>query len=223
MHGGPSNDDYVPIDLPLAFREKWTALEGASTLAAPTIGPEGNIYQTTGLGSGNSNLHAFDADGKLLWESEPWADASGLDSCAILQGAIVDTAGDLYLSDCNQFWAFRPDGSVKWVIDLPLPPEGAAFQDADAEPVNSFITAFFTRDGSVGGVTVFGSIVIVDRKSGELRYPITELPGSADPTAVEDTPPTFLTGIADPSLASFIYNVALNTLALESIDTPAVS
>ena len=208
----------------MAFQEKWTALDGASTLAAPTVGPEGNIYQTTGLAKGNSNLHAFDSDGKLLWQSDPWNDASGFDSCAILQGAIIDTEGDLYVSDCNQLWAFRPDGLVKWKIPLPLPPEDAAFQDADAAPVNSFITAFFTRDGSVGGVTVFGSIVIVDRQTGELRYPITELPGSADPTAVEPTPPTFLIGgLADPSLTSYIYNVALNTEALESIDTPAVS
>lgn len=224
VHAGPSNDDYVPINLALAFQEKWTALEGASTLAAPTIGPEGNIYQTTGLSMGNSNLHAFDANGNLLWETEAWDDASGFDSCAILQGTVIDTDGDLYLSDCNQFWAFHSDGSVKWTIDLPLPPEGAAFQDADAAPVNSFITAFFTRDGSVGGVTVFGSIVIVDRETGEPRYPITELPGSADPSAVEEMPPTFLLGgLADPSLTEYIYNVALNTLALESIDTPAVS
>jgi outer membrane protein assembly factor BamB len=223
-HAGPSNDDYVPTDVALAFQEKWTALEGASTLAAPTVGPEGNIYQTTGLGKGSSNLHAFDADGNLLWETEAWNDAGGFDSCAILQGAVIDTDGDLYVSDCNQFWAFHSDGAVKWVIDLPPPPEGAAFQDADAAPVNSFITGFFTRDGSVGGVTAFGSVVIVDRATGELRYPITELPGSSDPNAVEDTPPTFLLGgLADRTLTSYIYNVALNTLALESIDTPAVS
>lgn len=222
-HGGPSNDDYVPTDLPLAFQEKWTALDGASTLAAPTIGPEGNIYQTTGLGTGESNLHAFDADGNLLWKTEAWNDPSGFDSCAILQGAIVDTDGDLYVSDCNQFWAFRSDGSVKWVIDLPLPPEGALFQDADAAPVNSFITGFFTRDGSVGGVTAFGQIVIVDRETGEDRYPVTELPGGVDPDAIRDVPPTFLNGIADSTLAPYIYNVALNTEALESIDTPAVN
>jgi hypothetical protein len=66
VHAGPRNDDYVPMQLAGKFEHKWTALAGAATLAATTVGPEGNLYQATGRGPGTSTLHVFDRSGNLL-------------------------------------------------------------------------------------------------------------------------------------------------------------
>jgi hypothetical protein len=146
-----------------------------------------------------------------------------LDSCAVIQGAIVDDEGDLYLSDCNQFWAFHNDGSVKWTIDLPLPPSDAPFQDGSVTtPINPFVTAFFTKDGSVGGVTAFGDVVIVSRVDAASAAPVINLPGGAAPPLPQPTPPTlWADGFLDAEIIEFTYNVLLAGL-VEAANTPAV-
>jgi len=223
VHQGPRNADYVPISIDRRFVKKWTALDGAATLAAPTIGPEGHIYQTTGQGPGASNLHAFDHDGNLLWATPPWSSTADFDSCAVLQGTIIDDAGDLYVSDCNQFWAFHSNGDVKWVIDLPAPPPGAPFQDGTTTtPINPFITAFFTLDGSVGGVTVFGDVVIVSRVDGSSQAPIINLPGDLAPPTTQQFPPSLWQGgLLDPEIIQLTFH-AFFASNLECVNTPAV-
>jgi outer membrane protein assembly factor BamB len=223
VHAGPRNDDYVPLQLAGRYQHKWTALTGAATPAPVTIGPEGNIYQTTGQGPGTSTLHAFDRDGTVLWNTPPWTTVADFDSCAVLQAAIVDDAGDLYVSDCNQFWAFRSDSTVKWTIDLPPPPAGAPFQDGSVTtPVMPLITAFFTKDGSVGGVTIFGDVVIVNRADGASVAPVINLPGGPAPPTMQTFPPTLWQGgFLDPDIIDLTFNVFFAGL-IESANTPAV-
>lgn len=218
VHSGPMNNDYVPIDIGREFRTAWTALDGVSTLAPVSIGPDRTLYQTTGQGPGNSNLYAFDLDGNILWASDPWYDASDFDFGGFMSTAIIDDAGDLYVCDANQFWALHSDGTVKWVIDLPPAPPGAAYQDTML--VNPFITAFFQLDGSVGGITFFGDIVIVSREDGSPQAPVTNLPGGPGLSS-EPPPPTFLTGAADPLAIEIMWNVFFGYYG-ECIDTPAV-
>lgn len=223
VHAGPRNDDYVPLQLAGRFQHEWTALTGAATPAPVTIGPEGNIYQTTGQGPGTSTLHAFDRDGTVLWRTAPWTTVADFDSCAVLQAAIVDDAGDLYVSDCNQFWAFHSDGTVKWTIDLPPPPAGAPFQDGSVTtPIMPFITAFFTKDGSVGGITLFGDVVIVNRADGASVAPVINLPGGPAPPTTQVFPPTlWQDGFVDPEIIELTFNVFFAGL-IESANTPAV-
>ena len=223
VHAGPRNDDYVRLALEGRFQHAWTALSGAATPAPVTIGPEGNIYQTTGQGPGTSTLHAFDRSGRVLWRTPAWLSTADFDSCAVLQAAIVDDAGDLYISDCNQFWAFRNDGRVKWVIDLPSPPADAPFQGGTVTtPIMPFITAFFTKDGSVGGVTVFGDVVIVDRTNGAMVAPVLNLPGGPAPPTTQTFPPTlWQDGFLDPEIIDLTFNIFFAGL-MESVNTPAV-
>lgn len=221
IHAGPRNDDYVPIEVATEFRQKWTALDGSSVLTAAVVGPEGNLYVTTGHGIGTSNLHAFNNEGDLLWESKPWADASDLDYCAILSSPIVDTDGHVYISDCNQLWSFASDGTRRWVIDLPAAPEGSRWQDLDS-PVNSFATAFFTQDGSVGGITLFGDVVIVSREDGSLRATVANLPGGPGPDFGDrPVPPGLLEGLVDPDLVEVIWAFIFGRF-MESANSPAV-
>jgi hypothetical protein len=167
MHAGPTNAKFVPIDIGSSFQLAWTALEGEATPVAPAIGPEGNIYQTTGLGPGNSNLTALDQEGNILWQTKAWVDASDFDSGAIIQTPIIDDDGYLYVADCNQFWAFHSDGTVKWVSDLPEAPSGTPFQDGI--PRNPPVTAFFMNDGAVGAATFFGQVAFTVQVSAASR------------------------------------------------------
>lgn len=223
MHAGPRNDDYVAMQLEGRFEHAWTALSGAATPATVTTGPEGNIYQTTGQGPGTSTLHAFARSGGLLWKTPAWESTEDFDSCAVIQAALVDNAGDLYISDCNQFWAFHSDGSVKWTIDLPPPPPNAPFQDGSVTtPIMPFVTAFLTKDGSVGGVTIFGDVVILNRADGSLAAPIINLPGGPAPPTTQIFPPTLWQGgFLDPEVIDLTFNIFFAGL-MESANTPAV-
>lgn len=205
------NRKYVPVTPAESYSSAWRALEDASVLAAPTIGPDGSIYATTGQGPGNANLHAYSSEGDLLWETEPWEDASGFDSCAILQSPVIDADGDIYVSDCNQFWAFHPDGTVKWTIDLPEAPDGAPWQETDrAVPFRPFVSPVLTADGAVLGITVWNQVVVLDRETGDERAPVFQLPATEAPPAESNMaqPPTlFANGYADPELHDPIWEL----------------
>ena len=215
IHATSRNNDYVPIDLSPRYETAWKALEGLATLMGPSIGPEGNLYVTTPAPSGTPTLYALDSEGNTLWESAPWSEASDLDSCAGYQTPIIDEDGDVYLSDCNQIWSFSSEGSVRWVVDLPSPPEGAAWQDIAAAPVNSFVTAFFSKDGSIGGITIWGDIVLVSRTDGAPVAPVAKMPGSVAvsddelPTGlgIEPPPGVWDDGLMDPEMISIVWYV----------------
>jgi outer membrane protein assembly factor BamB len=241
VHGGPANNDYVPIAHGVEFRKEWQALQGLATVVAPTTGPEGNIYQTTGSAPGGSNLYALDRKGNILWQTEPWQSRDDFDSCAVLNGPIIDIAGDIYVSDCNQFWAFKPTGEIKWVVDLPAPEEGSDYQDINEEleivdpknpaekitvkrrtEIRSFVTAFFTTDGSVGGVTVFGDVLIVNRDNGKSVAQPFRLPGTLPPPTQPPESDRFLVGLLDGRMIQPLFDLVFGR-TFKSSNTPAVN
>ncbi|MFQ6009379.1 MAG: hypothetical protein ACE5K8_10575, partial [Candidatus Zixiibacteriota bacterium] len=68
LHRDSMNSDYVPFAGPDSLVTNWTALDRQSVLTAVTIGPEGNLYVTTGIGAGKKeHLYAFDRNGDLIW------------------------------------------------------------------------------------------------------------------------------------------------------------
>ncbi|HIE30666.1 TPA: hypothetical protein EYP66_25695 [Candidatus Poribacteria bacterium] len=209
IHRDSRNSDFVPIVAPVLAEEKWTALDGAAVLTAVTIGPEGNLYVTTGKGIGYSNLHAFDQDGNYLWSSEPVDDIDDLDGVAVVSSAIVDVEGDVYISDYDQFWAFHPDGSVKWVAPIPA----------------NFVTAAFTMsnamNGYVGGITRDGEVLILNSNDGSLAAPILNLPGGAGPLPPA-TPPGLWQDLIDPMVIDDLY-AAFFGYKFEVTNTPAVN
>lgn len=112
-------------------------MDACAVLSAVTIGPDGNLYVTTGKSNGYSNLHAFDRNGNPLWDS------SALDSWAVSSSAVVDCDGDVYISDCDQFWSFHRDGSVKWVVLIPTSFATSAFlllmdMSAELQPMEKY-------------------------------------------------------------------------------------
>lgn len=203
--------------------EQWTALEGAAVLTAPTLSPDGQtLYFTTGRARGHANLHAFTRDGALRWQAAPHRSASeGVDPCAILSSPIVDRDGDVYVSDCNQLFAFHGDGREKWTIDLPSP-RADDWQPAPGLPINAFTTAVFTRRGHLLGVTNFGDVVLVDRKTGELLAEPLRLPGHLPPKSPMPMPETlFEGGLIDPAVRDWSWQLLFGG-AMRSANTPAV-
>jgi PQQ-like domain len=223
LHGDAGNRKYQPTATVADSYTDWQALDHQSVLAAPASGTDGQLFVATGRAAGSSNLHAFDIDGELLWESEPWSGTTGVDSCAVLSTPIVDTEGDLYVSDCDQLWAYRPDGELKWVAELPAAPADSPFATNPLHP-NNLLTAFFTLDGDVAGVTLFGQVVTFDRADGTPLGEPLQLP-SVPSTRSEDppTPPTmFSEGEMDPDMKDVMWQVAFGG-SVVSANTPAVS
>lgn len=71
IHRDSRNSDYLPLMTNAQLNLKWHALkdEYSAVLTAVVIGPEGNIYFTTGKEEEYGNLHAFDSEGNEVWRS----------------------------------------------------------------------------------------------------------------------------------------------------------
>ncbi len=205
IHRDSRNSDFVPFVSPMTPRVKWTALDGAAVFVAPTIGPEGHLYVTTGQGPGASHLHAFDRAGRLLWESAPQQSLDDLDSLAVLSAPLIDREGAVYVADANQFWSFTADGQARWVAPLP-------------QPGRTFASVFLTNEGHVGGITLDGQVLLFQRADGALAAPIFDLPRGAD--SVGPTPPPGLWGggLLDPQIIPVVFRLTQFTIA----NTPAV-
>lgn len=223
LHGDAGNRKYQAQAQPADDYTAWQGLAHQSVLAAPSTGTDGQLFVTTGRAEGASNLHAFDSQGALLWESAPWSGTTGVDSCAVLNTAIVDTDGDLYVSDCDQFWAFHPDGEIKWTATLPTAPDGSPLQDTPLRP-NNFVTAGFTEDGAVFGITLFGQVVVFDRDAGEQLGEPFVLPSVPSKRSTEPPVPAtmFSDGELDPLMKDPVWQVAFGGDVV-SANTPAVS
>jgi outer membrane protein assembly factor BamB len=205
IHRDSRNSDFVPFVSPMAPRVQWTALDGAAVFVAPTIGPEGHLYATTGQGPGASHLHAFDHAGRLLWESAPQQSLDDLDSLAVLNAPLVDREGAVYVADANQFWSFTADGQVRWVAPLP-------------QPGRTFASAFLTNEGDVGGITLDGQVLLFQRADGALAAPIFDLPRGADPVSPTPPPGLWGGGLLDPQIIPTVFRLTQFTIA----NTPAV-
>ncbi len=196
-HGGPRNDDYISSiqEFPRYYDQAGSVLEGAGVPLGPTRGPNGHFYAATALAEGNSNLTAFDADGNIIWQSAPWQTGADFDPGGVISAPVVDEDGIIYHSDANQMWAFYPDGKVKWVTGLPDPINGySTIFDELNLPVkpNSITSAFLTMPidddeltAYVGGITIYGDILIFDRKDGRIVAGPVNMPGDFEPRLLE--------------------------------------
>jgi outer membrane protein assembly factor BamB len=223
LHQGPDNRKLVPGASITGPYRTWTALAGASVLTAPTLSPDGRtLYVTTGKAAGHSNLHAFDLDGELRWQAEPWQNADrGVDPCAVLSSPIVDREGDVYIGDCNQLFAYRPDGSLKWTAPLP-PPRKEDWKPTKSIPINALTTAVFTREGDVFGVTNFGDVVVFERATGKLLNVPKRIPGQLPPpTAMKLARSMLGDGLVDPDIRAWAWQLLMGG-RMRSTNTPAV-
>lgn len=217
IHRDSRNSDYTPFIAPGDIQVKWEALEGAAILIAPAIGPEGNVYVTTGQGPGYSSLHTFDRDGNILWKSEPVPTLESLEdpkpsleSHAVSSGVMIDKDGYVYISDQNQFWSFTADGRVRWVTDI-----------SALGATSGFISSMITNEGYVGGISLNGLVMLFNRNDGSLVMPVLALPGGDGPERDMNTPGVWSGGLMDPTIIVDTMDWFLGFKA-EICNTPAI-
>jgi outer membrane protein assembly factor BamB len=209
-HRDGSNTDFVPIELGTSFALKKHFLHGQPIFWPPTIGLDGTSYVVTGAPPGNSHLYAISPDGEVLWSAKPQQSLEDLDSFAIMNAPTIDAEGDLYVGDRDQLWAFKPNGDVKWVVDLKQ-------YDVDW----GFMTVVLSRQRYVGGVTTNGKVLFFWSHNGELAMPPLDLPGGAGPAPEDEPPESLWKDLMDPDLVPFIFNL-IQGWEIEVANTPAM-
>ncbi|MFW2388260.1 MAG: PQQ-binding-like beta-propeller repeat protein [Polyangiales bacterium] len=209
-HRDSANTDFVPIELGSSFELKKHFLHGHPIFWPPTIGLDGTSYVVTGAPPGMSHLHAISPDGDVLWSAKPQESLADLDSFAIMNAPTIDAEGDLYVGDRDQLWAFKPNGDVKWVVDLKQ--YGVDW---------GFMTVMLTRQRYVGGVTTNGKVLFFWSHSGELAMPPLDLPGGPGPAPEDEPPESLWKDLMDPDLVPFIFNL-IQGWEIEVANTPAI-
>ncbi len=209
-HRDSGNTDLVPIELGSAFAVKKHFLHGHPIFWPPTVGLDGTAYVVTGAPAGKSHLFAISPDGDVLWSSKPEGSLDDLDSFAIMNAPTIDAEGDLYVGDRNQLWAFKPDGAVKWVVDL-----------AEYGVDWGFMTVVLSRQRYVGGVTTDGKVLFFWSHDGKLAVPMLELPGGPGPAPEDEPPESLWQDLMDPDLIPFVFNL-IQGWELEVANTPAL-
>jgi hypothetical protein len=208
-HRDSANSDYVPVIMSRQNKVAKHLLQGHPIFWAPLSGPEGNYYVSSGKGLGASNLHAFDADGNLLWKSKKQQHLDDLDGWAIINAPVIASNGDIYVGDQNQLWAFEPDGEVKWIAEL-----------AQYGVDYGFMTAIFSPQGYVGGISSNGKVNFFKQSDGQLAMPVLDLPGGG-PEAPDKPPADLWKDLMDPELKSIMFNL-IQGWGMEVANTPAV-
>ena len=208
VHADSSNSDHVPLAMTANVSQRWHVLKGAGIWTPPVVGMDGTVYAVTGEGPGHSHLHAISPEGEILWQSAPQQSLADLDSLAVFSAPVLDESGDIYIGDGNQFWAFHPDGKVKWVTELP----GLGIQ-------GGFVTGMFV-DGYVGGVSIDGKVMLLHRSSGELAMPVLDLPGADGPLG-PPIPDPLWKNLVDPAIRDQVWEI-LRGHRYEITNTPAV-
>ena len=190
------NSDYTPYPVATSLEKAWTALDGQAIITAPTIGPDGTIYVTTGDENGG-NLHAFSRFGRKLW-THPEIDAK-----AQISSPVIDERGTIYVTDRDEIWAVNPDGTTRWKNLVPAP----------------FATALLLGSNSVGGVTLLGFALSYNRDTGLLNAIPVKLPGEPPPTPTNLI--ALLEGVVDPAVIDRVLAGLLGFGTLVA-NTPAV-
>ena len=153
MHRDSCNSNFVPFDGPDSFTINWTALDKIRVLCSVTIGPEGNRYVTTGIGSRRFHLNALDQDGGLIWRT------NSLDNRAAYSSIVVDEYGHIYGGDSEDLFAFYSNGTLKWSVPIS----------------DTIYTAAITVDGYLVVITENGEVMALNRDDGSLAAEIFTL------------------------------------------------
>lgn len=162
IHRDGRNSDSVPYTVGPVLRQVSSALEGSAILFGPSVRSDGMRFVTTGRAGGERNLHRLSPDGNSI-ETDPdlW---SGTDARACTDVPLIDSEGRLYVSGARQVWCYGPDGRRLWQTDI-----------AALGASGGFVSTILTREGRVGGITLQGQMVLLDRETGAPVIPIKQL------------------------------------------------
>ena len=208
VHRDSRNSDFSPLPTSEDLVARVSVLDGAALINPGVIDRHGNHFVTSARGAGFSHLHAFDGNGRVLWESPKQMTADDLDSYAGFNAPVIDDKGDIYIGDGNQMWALHPDGELKWVTPLP-------------EPGDPFVYQVISGQGYVGGITTQGKVLFYERDTGILAIPVFNLPAGAPPQRGPSLPGLWQGGLMDNAVIPLFKQMAFG-YGVQVANAPAV-
>lgn len=211
IHRDERNSDAVAVALAPRYERQWRVLRGRALLFGPAVAQNGELYACSALGAGHSHLHAFGRDGEQRWQSAADDGSSAtLGPRAAPFAPLIDATGGIYVADERAFHCFNTDGSTRWRTAL--------------EPLGireGFASAIFSPSGAIGGISLDGVALFLDRQSGEPSVPPLQIPAGEPPAALR-APPGIWQGLMDPDVAAALYPGFFGT-GFPVTNTPAVS
>lgn len=159
IHRDAGNTDSIPSDGATALEFAWSAKVGGITLAAPTIGPDDQLYIT--LAKSGCTVYAFDShSGEEQWCLEV------TDLGAAASSVLIDKDNSLYIGDTTAMRSYDASGQLRWETPIVAAP----------------ISAQFTPDGHLIFTSFSGRIYVLDRQTGEhVITPYDLVPGAGTP------------------------------------------
>lgn len=161
IHRDARNSDSIPYDLPREFRVESHILGGRAILFGPSIGVDGRRYVTTGQAAPGPRVHIY-CDGRPSSDHE--ADRSRPSSRVCTDVPLFDADEQFFVSDDRHVWCYDLDGRLRWSTDL-----------VDLGTGGGLVSTIITTQGHVGGVTMSGHVVLLDRASGQPARPVLDL------------------------------------------------
>ena len=207
VHGNSGNTDYVPLAMSSTLQQRWHILRGAGLWSPAAVARDGTVFITSGRGPGWSHLHAVAPGGNILWESPPEQGPGDLDAGAVISTPVLDESGHVYVGDLDQFWAWHPDGRLKWKADL------------RAQGVRAPLVSAIIAGTAVGGVSADGILILFSRQDGRLLDTLA-LPGEAVPDAPA-APRGLWRGLMHESIRQMAWDI-LRGHRYEVANAPAV-
>ncbi len=208
VHRDSRNSDFSPLITSENLVKSVSVLDGAALINPGVIDKHGNHFVTSARGAGFSHLHAFDRNGRLLWETPSQTTADDLDSYAGFNAPVIDYEGDIYIGDGNQLWAFHPDGELKWATPLP-------------EPGDPFVYQIISSRGYIGGITAKGKVLFYKRDTGVQAIPEFNLPAGTAPQKGPSLPGLWQGGLMDEAVIPLFKQIAFG-YGVQVANAPAV-
>ena len=159
IHRDAGNTDSIPSDGATDLEFAWSAKVDGVTLAAPTVGPDDQLYIT--LAKTGCTVYAFDSlSGEELW----CLDATDLGAAA--SSVLIDSDNNLYIGDTSHMRSYDAAGQLRWETPIVAAP----------------ISAQFTPDGHLIFPSFSGRIYVLDRQTGEhIITPYDLVPSAGTP------------------------------------------
>lgn len=198
IHVGVVNSDHVWVAAAPMFALDWVAEPSYFVGNGPTFDNEGNLYFSPGFYHGDRvAVVSLDADtGERRWAIPSQSDRETMSPAFILNDPENPGSQILYVVSYTRAMALRPDGSVIWSratgLELPPPVPGKN----PSSKLHSF--NYHPATDSLVTVSKAGELFAFDRKTGELKAALGQIPGAPAISGTGGKIPGFVTKRVDP-------------------------
>ncbi|MBV1882764.1 MAG: hypothetical protein KUG82_14085 [Pseudomonadales bacterium] len=184
MHGDTANSDNLWIAAAPMFELDWTVETNMYIPEGPTYDRQGNVYVSPLQPPENVSLISLDGiTGERRWSIPGEERNFGSGAILILNNPDNTNTDLIYHSTYVRSMAIRTNGDIIWetLTGLSLEP----LVDGENDTSHSFGMNYHPQTDSLVGVTMDGHVFAMDRKTGESRNALIQLPGAPTPPSAE--------------------------------------